>query len=516
MHIDDALNTRKWLLNLRAPVEDDIQDIMDLMSPFTADINRTTSPDRNRISGCFDSTAMTAADALANFVIANVFPPTGDWLRFRSRGKEGPDVQDALDQAAEKLLVEYAQSNFYPQMGKFIRDLLLIGNAGLYVESRTALNDDDPSNIFGGFTFEAVPFGQFARYVDRNGDVLAAARDFVLSAFEVERQFGVTVDAAKFDPIKLSHIVTAGNGDRAYDSAFAIVGGADNQVVATGGHDFMPYIAARLEMVGDFQYGYGRGHLARPTAAGMNEARRLTLNAMGKDLDPPLVVEHDSVVTTARVEGGIITKKPDTDPLTFLRSGTDYSAADRVAREDQAEIARAFMSDLVLDPDTQPRSAEESRQRAIRIANRSAGIGVAISHGALTPATELTANIMMRDGALEELKEGGIDVEFVSPFFSLQRAAATQKLIDFAGLMTQLSSLAQDPGILDKADIDQIAEMVAENSDVPARAIRIEDDVQQRRLARNEAEAEAQFAQNASALAAVPQVEPNTPGLELS
>ena len=174
------------------------------------------------------------------------------------------------------------------------------------------------------------------------------------------------------------------------------------------------------------------------------------------------------------------------------------------------------MSDLVLDPDTQPRSAEESRQRAIRIANRSAGIGVAIEHGVLRPTVELTANIMMRDGALNELKEGGIDVEFVSPFFSLQRAASTQKVIDFVGLMTQVSNLTQDPGVLDGVDIDAAAELVAENSDVPARLFRDAATRDERRLARNEAEAEAQFAQNASALAAVPQVEPNTPGLELS
>ncbi len=57
-------------------------------------------------------------------------------------------------------------------------------------------------------------------------------------------------------------------------------------------------------------YGRGEGTWPGPDTKGVNELRRQILIAAGKDLNPPLMVEHDTMVTLDFSPNGIMVTRP--------------------------------------------------------------------------------------------------------------------------------------------------------------------------------------------------------------
>ena len=264
------------------------------------------------------------------------------------------------------------------------------------------------------------------------------------------------------------------------------------QVISEGGYDFLPYTISRFMVVDGEEYGRGKGHLARPDAAGINELRRQILIAAGRDLNPPLMVEHDTMVELDIAPNGImVTRPPQKLNPQFLKSGTDYGVADLIARQDRDQIMKVFLGDVLQEPDSQPRSAEESRQRQVRAIQRLAAPAESVNHEFLQPVIDTTIHIMVRGGALPELEEVGemlggttIDVEFASPFFTAAKSSSALRVQAFLERSLAIYQATQDDAYMEYLDPDKIAAYNAEMSDVPAEIFRTEEEVEARRQAK--------------------------------
>lgn len=513
-----------YLKGRRANNDSTWQEINDLMQPFRGDITTKRAPGSKRIGAVFDTTAMGAADTFVNFLKSAVLPSSTDWLRISARGAENNQIAKAmLDDASIKILRALSESNFYVQATNALRDFAILGNSTLYVEESTPALSEDGST-FSGLFFEAVPVESMWWMLGKGQYVVMAVREMELPASDAFTYFGGMPGPAAQqalsggNPMELItyHNFVFPTGDaspvkepvqtkKKYASVYICE--SSKTLVKEGGYDFMPYTISRFMLVSGEEYGRGKGHLARPDAAGINELRRQILIAAGRDLNPPLMVEHDTMVELDIAPNGImVTRPPQKMNPQFLKSGTDYAVADLIARQDREQILKTFLGDVLQEPDSQPRSAEESRQRQVRAIQRLAAPAEVVNYEFLQPVINTTIRIMSRGGALPELDRvaeilGGttIDIEFVSPFFTAAKAASALRVQAFLERRLAMFQATQDPAFLDDLDPDKIAAYDADMSDVPAQIFRSEEEINMRRQARADKAAQERMMQLMSA-----------------
>jgi hypothetical protein len=240
--------------------------------------------------------------------------------------------------------------------------------------------------------------------------------------------------------------------------------------------------------------------MARPDAMGINELRRQILIAAGKDLNPPLMVEHDTMVELDITPNGLmVTRPPIKMGPQYLKSETRYDVADMIARTDREQIRKSFLGDLLEEPETQPRSAEESRQRQSRALQRLSANADTVNYEFLDPMITSIIEIMQRSGYLPELDmlaekmpDADIEISYQSPFFTAQKASGSMRIQAFLERRLALFQATQNPVYLDDISPDQLAKYDAMVSDIPAVILRTPEEIEAMRMARAERELQQQ------------------------
>jgi len=215
-------------------------------------------------------------------------------------------------------------------------------------------------------------------------------------------------------------------------------------------------VTPRARIVDGEEYGRWKGHLARPAAAGATEMRRQGLIGLGRVLNPVLSVEHEAVMKLDAGPSGIAVTRVGRKTPEYITPPTDFGAFEFLTGLDRADIKAIFHGDALDDPDTEPRSAEESRQRRERALSKLAAPADVIDYEFLGPIVANTISMMRRTRALPELDELeklgiGVDVTFVSPFFTAQKQAAGQAEDQVVAESLQFAQV--DPTVLDAIDL---------------------------------------------------------------
>ena len=524
---NELLKRFNYLKGRRSNHERAWQDISDLMMPYRGDITTTKTEGKRRVRGVFDTTAMNAADSFVNFIKGAIIPSGNDWVRLRAKPpfSDVLEVRQVLDYIAERILGALADSNFYKESASFLRDFAVLGNGTIHVRESTP-QLGKKNETFGGLIFEAIPIGHMWWQVGNMGRPDFLIRQVTMTATDAFRFFGgeagidVERKLAMNDPMgevsflhycfenedfipngiisaenrKFVGVYVAGAGD------YSGGGGNNPQIIRKSGYDTCPYIVARWMVVDGEEYGRGRGHLARADAMGINELRRQILIAAGKDLNPPLMVEHDTVVELDITPNGLmVTRPPVKMGPQYLKSDTDYGVADMIARQDREQIQKAFLGDILEEPDTQPRSAEESRQRQSRALARLSASADTVNYEFLDPLIQSIIEIMHRGGALPELDylqqmapDAEFEIIYQSPFFTAQRQSGVNRVQAFMERRLALFQVTQDPVYLDDINASEVTNYDARLSDIPALILRSQEEVSAIRNAR----AEQQMIQN--------------------
>lgn len=512
------LQRHVYLKQRRMLHENTIQELVDLFLPFRGDITTRKSPGQKRVTGVFDSTGVQAADRFTNWLMGVMLPKNTQWLRIRhSEFGDVTEIQQLLGAVANKFLQALDASNFYVEAATMIKDFGVLGNATLKIEEDVPRLKDQTDDTFGGFIFRALPFLEVMWSVDRNGKPSSVVREVEMPALDAARFFenpGANVrrymrDGRYMETVKYLHFVFKNENDvpggfkantnKRWVSIF-LADHAEHtdsaMIVEEGGFDDNPYIISRMDIVAGDWYGRGRGHLVRGDAAGLNEGRRQILNAVGRDLRPFLLVANESVLNTDGGKSSIMTLRNDhRDQVLpqYLHSGVDYTAADSVFRLDRQQIRDAFLGDILDEPDTEPRSAEESRQRQFRALSRMSAVADRVEAEFLDPLVTTGINMMAAAGALPELERVGqmtgesemdIKFQYVSPFFAAQRMNMADRIENYVARVGSLAVNLQRPDMLDAINFDKVVSMIRDLGEVPADIQNLEQDVLELREAR--------------------------------
>ncbi|MFQ5594229.1 MAG: portal protein [Anaerolineae bacterium] len=496
------------------------QELLDLMAPFRGDVTTKKSMGSKRLGAIFDSTASRAADKFANFLMGAIFPNTGDWLKLRPPREIAGDerLSQLLDLTRLRVLEALSESNFYVEAAQALRDLSILANMTVSVEELPPTVNGTAA--FRGLRFEAIPVFDYWWQLGR-GRVNYIVRRVTMPALDAVREFSSypgknILDIARRQPmedVEILHFVYENEegipGDlvpaanKPWTSIWVANAGGDNEAIiptgkdeAIGGFDFLPYITARWLTVQGEEYGRGPGHFARPDAKGVNKLKELVLIAAGRDINPVLLTEDDSVTQLDAGPSGVAVYRPGARPPEYLRSGSDYRVADEIGRQDREQINQAFFIDVFGEPESQPRSAEESLQRRERALAQLAAPARVVERAFLAPVISATLQLMQRADALPELEEyanlsGSDRVEstFESPFFTATKSQAAQKTRVFVAQAIERAGATGDPSWLDRLDPDEITRLDAELADVDARIFRSEEEIEAVRNARAERQA---------------------------
>jgi len=519
--VQELISRFESLKRKRNNFESSWQDISDLMMPYRGDITTLRSQGSRRINGVFDTTAMQAADTFVNFLKGAIIPSGTDWVRLRAKPPfDGQvEIRMILDRVAQKILSALADSNFYTEAATFIRDFAVLGNGTLHVKEDEPLLNSEGST-FGGLVFQAIPVGRMWWSIGHKGKPFFMAREIEMPAIDAFRFFGgyageevdqsLSIDNP-MEPVSFLHFVYENENkvpktkvrtaeDKPWISTYIADIDTNPRVLKDGGFESCPYIVARWMVVDGEDYGRGRGHLARADALGINELRRQILIAAGKDLNPPLMVEHDTMVELDITPNGLmVTRPPIKMGPQYLKSETRYDVADAIARLDREQIQKAFLGDLLDEPETQPRSAEESRQRQSRALQRLSASADIVNYEFLDPMITSIIDVMQRSGHLPELDmlaekmpNAEVEISYQSPFFTAQKASGSMRIQAFLERRLALYQATQNPVYLDDISPDQLAKYDAMVSDIPAVILRTQEEIEAMRMARAERELQQQ------------------------
>lgn len=501
---------------IRTGYETALQEIIDYGAPTLGDISTAKAEGAIRQKPVFDTTLMRARDLLVNFVVGNVFPSSEmGWSQMDPpidmKGDRGLKV--GLDKTMERVLSFLASSNFYEQAAVHVDSMFTLGNAVMSIDEDTSLVSY--SRRFGRLNFDTIPLREVFWTSEAGNRIDFCYRSQEVSLSQLTRKFQQAIPmverrlsegARPTDKVELRHYVYRNEFDN--PSRFALKSDSSDrsmpwveeyvlqdrypESIQKFGSELTPFIISRLMVVDNDTMGRGLGHISRPDTKAVNFTGRLTWLGIDRDIRRPLITWDKGHLPLSR-PGAKATAKPGYPKPEFLDPGVDILKANEVRRQDQQSIMQIWGADAFVDPETQPRSAEESIQRRQRNLQRHAKHSQRVAGDFLDPVLTTVIHRLLKAGELPELEEQQDRLEgkelpfrYTSPFF---RAQMQSQLESALALVERRSILTKETGMehwFDDLDLDFIRTMEREIGGVPEQAFKTQEAIDMVREARGQ------------------------------
>ena len=495
-----------------------------LIAPSRVGIITRYEPGDDESRGVYDSTMMAAAEMMANFIAGECFNPGQVWGSMHMahpRVKDSKPVAEWLEECRDRMLAARAASSFYAEAPEMLVDYGGFGTGCLIVEERP-----QPEHLtlrgFRGLHYETVKIGRFVIADGSDGLVDTLMRERKLTARVAADRWGEdqmpwvirkALDEGKGDtPFTFLHAVQPrpkaeqGAGSKGMPWASVWLELETAEVVSEGGFRSFNAAVPRYERTPGEVYGRGRGDLAFPDAWTLNAAKRLSLEDWPMKIRPPILGGSDSVFGTLRIHPGAFTPinlrgRSIRDVILPFDTGSKPEVSQIKEEELRQSIREIFFVDSIRQLLTVNKSEMTAFEYAkkIELLYRLMGpVYGRMRREFLSREWDITFDLMLEGGAFSppppEVYEsdGKIEVGFENP---LERAQKTGGLEALALALQDLGPYAQiDPGVLERIDSDKASKYVCETRGVPARILRTDDELTERRAEQKKQQ------QNAAAL----------------
>lgn len=480
----------------------------------------------------YNSTPKIVYRTLASGLHAGLSSPSRPWFRLLTSDREmvefGP-VKSWLGAVEDSMRRIFARSNTYRALP------FLYGEWGLF-GTMAALVFDDPQTVI---RIEPMTCGSYWLAENRYGRVDTLARERmmtvrqILQEFERERIPQSIINAAKSGRLEQAHavvhMVTPGDyGTGAPFSSCYWLKSSDkpDEFLAERSFASDPLLTARWEEVPGDVYGTdcpGITALSPVKQLQKEEDNIARVNEIRAN--PPLQAPISLANTGLTTVPGEVNYVVDTTSAGGIRSIYDFRPDDgglRQSKQDLVnEVRQAFYYDLFLlltnDERNQRATAEEIRAL---YGEKVVGLGPVLEQGnpMLSKLIERTFAIGVARsepvwrGVLdgdplfpeppEELRSGDveIEVEFISTLQQAQRQGALESIERFMSFAGNLAAASQDPGVMDKVDLDQALDEYGAALYVPPEVVRSDEEVEAIREGRAQTQQMQQMAAMAPAL----------------
>ena len=486
--------------------EDLWQDIADYVVPRKADITVNRSPGDKRTDRLFDATAVHAAELLSASLHGMLTNASTPWfsLRYRDPALDADDIaKEWLEAATDVMYQAFARSNFQEQIHELYHDLITFGTGIMLVES------DEEQQI----RFSTRHISECFLSEDDQGRVDTVFRKFKMPARSAYAKWGSDVGQrieklAEKDPyaeVTLVHVVRPrddrdvtqyDNKNMAYQSCY--INPDEKIVLSEGGFASMPYLCPRY-LKSSFELGYGRSPASSslPDIKMLNKMSEVTIRAAQKQVDPPLMVPDDGFMLPIRtVPGGLNFYRAGTrDRLEPLQIGANNPLGLNMEEQRRDAIRQSFYVDqLIMGTGGQTMTATEVIQRTEEKMRLLGPVLGRLQAELLQPLIDRCFHLLQRQNAFpeppEEMDGMTVDIEYVSPLAKAQRSGDVQSVLRMFELLMPLTQV--DQAVLDYMDTDGMVKHLIKVLGVPASTVRGEQEVYQKRVERQQQQAQAQ------------------------
>jgi hypothetical protein len=532
----DAVNA---LQGGKATIDGTLQDIKRFILPNQANIQQKSSPgDTTDKTKRFDDTAPESVARLAGGLQGSLTPSTSQWNQLAFSDpilKQDKGARDWLDDSSERQHKAFGDSNFGSRINEAFLQIAGFGTTSVMTEERPKRFDGG----FGGLQFDTYAISDYVFTEGADGRPNGLYRLLRLTAHQAKALFtnlprfkglGKSIEAALDKPKKLAEQfavihamiprdVFGGGGSLELPIASMYVAMKDKFMISEGGFHELPVATARWDRnIEDQGWGRGPGWVALPTIKSLNAAEKLVLQALAKDISPPLTVPNKSVAGGIRTTPNAIiyydTRRAKGQKPEYLNSGTRWDVNQLEREEKRNIIRRIFFNHLLELPTDGPQMTLGESERRFQLLTRDmVGVFERIIFELLSPIVLRGFAIMLRADAFADMpgsiiehinRTGGlnVDVIYTGPLArSLQRekVASIEQTYGMANLISEAKG--GDPAPFDLLDDDAAMRVAHEQSGAPSIILRGKTQVEQIRSNRQQRQAQAIEAENLKTLA---------------
>jgi hypothetical protein len=546
------LNKRNKFEILRAQLRNERQsflnhwrDITDLIMPrrgrFSQVDNNRGEPRNDKI---IDSTATMALRTLRSGLMAGITSPARPWFRLTTRNPtftENASVKKWLEEVSDRMATVFLKSNLYNVLPIMYGDLGGYGTACMLLEP-------DAQDVIRCYPF---PIGTYYIANDRKLKVNTFCREFRLTVRQLVEQFGRDPRTGKIDWsnistvarnlyennqteawIELVHFILP-NEDfdaskklgifKKYVSVYYELGYTGASVANTNylggsldngkylrmdGYDMFPVLAPRWEIAAEDIYGTGcPGMTALGDIKQLQVGEKRILQAVEKMINPPMVGPTALQNAKVSILPGDITYLDERDGQASFRSvheiNFNVQAMELKQQQVRERISRSFYEDLFLmlaQSDRRNITATEIEERKEEKLLALGPVLEQLNQDLLDPLIDLTFDIMSKREMIpeppEEIAGQELKVEYISVMAQAQKLNGLAGVERFSTYFTNLSQFK--PDILDKVDSDELIDHYGEVVSMPAGIVRTDeeaDEIREARAQAQQAQAQAEQAQ---------------------
>lgn len=508
----------------------------------------TTDRDRGnrRNNSIIDSTAGLAARTLRSGMMAGFTSPSRPWFRLATYD---PDL-DKFEPVKEWLYLVtdimsnmFMRSNLYTTLPTFYGDMGILATGAFLIEE----DYDTVMRCYGPF-----PAGSYYLIANDKWMINGFMRDFQLTVRQIVEQFAMDPNDKTIHWERVSGLVRSlflgGTTEAWIELSHCIIPNPDwdpqsplsekkkylsvywergsqtgqnsselvdtNRILSQRGYDKFRVICGRWEVTGEDIYGtYCPGMEALGDTMGLQTMERRGMQALEKSINPPMVAPSALKNQKATVLPGDITyqdlREGQVGFQPAYQINPNFQQLELKQNEIRTRIKECFYYDLfraISDLEKSNVTAEEIRALKEEKLQDLGPMADRLNVEVLDPVIEHGFDLLMKQGLIppppQELRGRPIRPEYMSIMAAAQKAQSVAGIERFwDDVLKVREAEPNDPGVLDKINIDNMIEHLGNDLSVPPGVIRDDDDVANIRAGRQQQQEAAQKAQQMAAMA---------------
>lgn len=445
----------------------------------------------------FSSCCSDALHTFANFLQGNLFPQGSKNFSLRFLDDElnlDPDAVGWLELCVLAQHQMFARTNFYSATLEWITDLAAFGNSDMLIESVKSR-----SPRLQPICFTTLPAGSYVWGEGEDGQIdktirllTFKARDLVMRfenkpGAQISESIKQNAENSPLRDIKVLHGIIPRDWiaqkkrlktDKDMDYASVWIDYEGKRMIYESGYEEYPCAAGRWAPIAGEIYARGLGDEALPDTAVLNQGEDMLLTSVEKKLDPPLLIERNSVIGPVDFQAGgtTVIMSMNRKPEPLIAEGTDVVFVSNYFERKEASIQRVFfyqpIKALISNESPQPeKTAFEVSARLKLLHQIIAPVSGRITEG-IKKMIDVTFNIMLRrnmfpmpppsiaEFAARTKKNIETEVEFQGVLSKSQRVEEANAIMEYGQGLLYLSQF--DKNVLYKLDAQKAADILAQ------------------------------------------------------
>ncbi len=439
-----------------------------------------------------DSTAMMANWLLSSSFFYAFCSPSSKWfqLRLRNRRKsQSWTAQRHFQETEDDMFAELSWSNFYENAFSVILSWSGFGMGPMLMEDirtegKMYTSVYSPYDVVAAENEEGILDTAF---FSGKPTVYQLARRWKRQVM-ANKKLAEMYEKNPFERVDMIHYVGPKddwNVDRMHQYVSIRYLKDDPEVVINqkengqyDGYHELPLAIPRFDVLPGERRGVGPGIYALPTVRSLNMTCELKYDALEMVIDPPFLTEDGNLIAVGEnkyIEPGaqIVVKK--LDKIREWVTSANVAVAEMDIEKQREQIDRLFHTrELTLEPD-RPEMTRYEVQRRHELLYKLLNPGSArFNREFIRIMVERSFGVLYRAGKLpqtpQELANEDFDIELTSPMARAQKNNELQAAMDLMQIVMGVADRA--PLFMEKVDLDQTINFIAENTGVPLKLIR--------------------------------------------